>query len=122
MKRTLLFLALVTLLYACSPTYKGKEIKYDWKFHYIDKKYDNGPDRKAAEIISDYQPQLNELLEIIGYSTKVYSKATPESELSNFAADMVKLAAEDAVGSHIDIGYTNFGGIRTDLPAGDVRA
>ena len=57
----------------------------------------------------------------MGYSEAEYDKARPESGLSNFAADVVRAIAEEKTGEHVDVGLTNFGGIRTSLPKGAVR-
>jgi 2',3'-cyclic-nucleotide 2'-phosphodiesterase (5'-nucleotidase family) len=44
----------------------------------------------------------------------------PECELSDWFIDELMRAAEEKAGKKVDFGVTNFGGIRVDMPEGDV--
>ena len=44
----------------------------------------------------------------------------PESALSNLFADKIMEAVEKVSGKHVDVGIVNFGGIRVDMPEGDI--
>ena len=116
-KRFILLFSLAALL----PVTVSAQLKYNWSTVRIDSRFDNGTDRTAAKIIEKYSPMIAPLQEIIGYSEAEYDKARPESGLSNFAADIIRETAEKAVGKRVDVGLTNFGGIRTSLPKGAVR-
>ena len=116
-KRFILLFSLAVLL----PATVSAQLRYNWSTVRMDSRYDNGTDRTAAEIIGKYSPMVAPLQEIIGYSEAEYDKARPESGLSNFAADVIRETAEKAVGKRVDVGLTNFGGIRTSLPKGAVR-
>lgn len=94
---------------------------YTWKPVPMDSCWDEIRDTRATEIIARYSPQLDSLLEIIGYTDEEYASHRPESGLSNMAADVIRLAAERQAGVPVDIAITNFGGIRTSLPKGAVR-
>ena len=75
---------------------------------------------RAASALLDAQETMAPLREIIGHSPRTMSKHHPESELSNWTVDALMKGVEAATGRKVDIGITNFGGIRTDMPEGDV--
>lgn len=101
---------------------KSGEFEYAWQYHYMDSRYDNGSDMTAVDIISKYEPQVAPLMEIIGYTDRIIeSRRGPESELSNFAADVIRARAEKEIGEPVQLAMTNYGGIRTAMPKGDVR-
>ena len=101
---------------------KSGDFEYAWQYHYIDSRYDIGNDMAAVDIIDKYSPQVAPLMEIIGYTDRlIESRRGAESELSNFAADIIRERAEKEIGEHIDLAMTNYGGIRTAMPKGDVR-
>jgi 2',3'-cyclic-nucleotide 2'-phosphodiesterase (5'-nucleotidase family) len=120
LKRITLLLATVLLLASCGR--KAGEFEYAWQYHYIDSRYDIGNDMAAVEIIEKYEPQVAPLLEIIGYTDRVIeSRRGAESELSNFAADVIHERAQKEIGEPVELAMTNYGGIRTAMPKGDVR-
>lgn len=116
-KRFIFLFALLALI----PATVSAQVRYNWSTVRMDSQFDSGTDRTAAKIIEKYSPMIAPLQEIIGYSEAEYEKARPESGLSNFAADIIRETAEQACGQHVDVGLTNFGGIRTSLPKGAVR-
>ena len=116
-KRFILLFVLMVLV----PATVSAQLKYNWSIERMDSRFDAGTDQTVAKIIDKYSPMVAPLQEIIGYSEAEYDKARPESGLSNFAADIIRETAEKAVGKRVDVGLTNFGGIRTSLPKGAVR-
>ena len=44
----------------------------------------------------------------------------PESALSNWFVDILMAKVEKLSGKKVDIGIANFGGIRVDMPQGDI--
>ncbi|MBR0223827.1 MAG: 5'-nucleotidase C-terminal domain-containing protein [Bacteroidales bacterium] len=117
-KRIPLFFA--CLLLAAFPA-ASQQFTYKWTPVPMDTTWDAMRDLRATQIIGKYNPQVAPLQEIIGYSAAEYDKHRPESGLSNFAADVIKVMAEKKTGRKVDIALTNFGGIRTSLPKGAVR-
>lgn len=75
---------------------------------------------KVARIVMDGQPAMAKVKDVIAYSTAAMSKKGPESPLSNWVVDLLMKSGEKVFGKKIDIGVTNFGGIRVDMPEGDV--
>ena len=82
--------------------------------------FTDGSTPLVAKILIDAQPAMAEVKEVIAFSTRFMTKDVPESELSNFAVDLVRSETERVVKRKADVGIINFGGIRTDMPEGDV--
>jgi 2',3'-cyclic-nucleotide 2'-phosphodiesterase (5'-nucleotidase family) len=120
MRRIILILTACLALASCGR--KSGDFEYAWQYHYIDSRYDIGNDMAVVDIIDKYSPLVAPLQEIIGYTDRlIESRRGAESELSNFAADLIRERAEKEIGEHVDLAMTNYGGIRTAMPKGDVR-
>lgn len=83
-------------------------------------RFRKGSTPKVARLMIDAQPSMAIVKEKVGFAPKAMKKKRPESELSNMIVDVLMSATEAAVGKHVDIGITNFGGIRVDMPQGEV--
>ncbi len=75
---------------------------------------------KTAKIVLDAQPKMARVKDVIGYSPKAMSTSYPESALSNWAVDLIMAETEKLSGKKVDMGVLNFGGIRVDMPEGDI--
>mgnify|MGYP002626873469 CR=1 FL=1 len=82
--------------------------------------FKGGATARVAAIVLAAQPQMAPLKEVIAHSAEEMSTAYPESALSNWFVDELMRAVADSSGKKVDIGITNFGGIRTSMPKGDV--
>ena len=81
----------------------------------------------TTAIIAKYRPAVDSLSIVIGTAPQEMEKYVPESPLSNFAVDVMKSFATaylqkstDNAEACVDMAITNFGGIRTTLPQGDI--
>ena len=74
----------------------------------------------AASGMIAVQPQMARLKEVIGHTTHEMASHAPESELSNWLVDHLMSEVARLTGRKVDVGIANFGGIRVDLPKGDV--
>ena len=74
----------------------------------------------VAKIMIDAQDVMASVKEVVGYATRDMSAHRPESELSNWFVDELMRATEELTGRKVDVGITNFGGIRTDFYAGPI--
>lgn len=79
-----------------------------------------GSTRAVAELLIGVQPEMAHLKEVVAFSPEGLAKYAPESPLSNFIVDRLKEDTERITGRHVDLAITNFGGIRCDLPKGNV--
>ena len=75
---------------------------------------------KVAQILYDAQPAMADLKTVIGHSARGMKSKRPESPLSDWTVDVLMQAAEEYTGIRPDVGITNFGGIRTDIPQGEI--
>lgn len=82
--------------------------------------YSEGATPELARILIDAQPEMASLKQVIAHAPKAMSSHYPQSELSNFAVDCIMEGVEELTGRKVDVGIMNFGGIRCDIPQGDV--
>lgn len=76
---------------------------------------------KVAETLIAAQPEMAAVKEYIGYSPREVNRShRPQNELSNLIVDRLMAKTEELTGKKVDVGIANFGGIRVDLPQGDV--
>lgn len=79
-----------------------------------------GTAARVSKVVEAVQPQMADLKRVVGYSDRVMTKGYPESPLSNWFADLMLVQGEKITGEKMDVCVGNFGGIRVDMPAGDV--
>lgn len=86
-------------------------------------KYGNDANPAVKELMDHYGPQLHEKMEaVVAYTVEPLERYQPESPLSNMAADALLEIARRKYGmDKVDFSLTNFGGIRTDLPKGNIK-
>lgn len=87
------------------------------------KTFTSGSTPEVASLLIDVQPAMARLKEVVAYAPEPLFRRTPESNLNNFIVDRLfedvsKLVAPS--GRKVDLAFTNTGGIRVDVPAGDV--
>lgn len=75
---------------------------------------------RVAGIMLAAQPEMAEVKEVIGYSPRAMYSHNPESELSDWFVDVLMQQCSELTGRKVDVGFVNFGGIRTNMPEGDV--
>ncbi len=73
----------------------------------------------AADMISA-QPLLEDLKTVVGTATRDMVGRAPESELSNWWVDNMMASVARLTKRKVDVGFLNFGGIRTSLPQGEL--
>ena len=83
-------------------------------------RYTGGSVVSAAGTMIEAQPAMAKVKQVIGYAPVEMTKSYPECALSNWAVDAMMVQGEKMTGRKADIGILNFGGIRVDMPAGNV--
>ena len=73
----------------------------------------------AADMIG-VQAQMARVKEVVGHAPEAMVRQSPESALSDWIVDRMMAEVASVTKRKVDVGITNFGGIRVDLPAGDV--
>ena len=84
------------------------------------KVYKGGTASAVASVVLDAQPEMKKVKKVIGHSPEAMLLAEPECALSNLFIDCIMAAVEKKSGRHVDAGIGNFGGIRVDMPQGDI--
>lgn len=85
------------------------------------KKYSaNSSTAKVARLVLDAQPKMARVKEVVGYSPEYMGKTYPEGPLSNWFIDILKEKVEELAGKEVHIAVGNSGGIRVDMPQGEV--
>ena len=86
----------------------------------IDSRYDAQPDAQAAEFMKPYKHVVDSVMgPVVGRSAKYMTAQRPEGTLSNLLSDILVWAAKD-YNEQPDFAIYNMGGVRADLPKGDV--
>ena len=86
----------------------------------VDSRYDAQPDAGAAEFLKPYKHVVDSVMgPVVGRSAKYMTAQRPEGTLSNLLADIMVWAAKD-YSETPDFGVYNMGGVRADLPKGEV--
>lgn len=107
------------LFSACHSSYeltgtKGTRIE-------INSRYDVNPDVDAVAILAPYKAKVDSIMTpVIGKSEMAMAAGRPESLLSNLVADVLRGYANSLPGQTVEVAMTNVGGLRSDLPEGDV--
>lgn len=73
----------------------------------------------AGDMI-DAQPLMAHVKKVVGYAPESMTKSRPQSLLSNWAVDAVVARTPEITGVKPDVGILNIGGMRVDMPQGDV--
>ena len=84
---------------------------------------DYAPGTAAYGVAKDLiavQPLMEDLKTVIGTATRDMAAAAPESELSNWWVDHMMADVAALTKRKVDVGFLNFGGIRTSLAEGDI--
>ncbi len=84
------------------------------------KVYKGKSTRKVVKTVIAAQEPMAPLKKVVGYSPEVMESHSPESPLSNWFADNLIRVTEQLTGKHVDMSVGNFGGIRVNMPKGDV--
>ncbi len=88
----------------------------------VTNRLDENPDPNVLKVIAPYRVSVDSVIApVLGKSTVGMSASRPESLLSNWAADVMVELSEFDGGKRADLGVINVGGLRNNMPKGDVR-
>src|SRR5690606_24709569 len=79
-------------------------------------------DSLVMSMIRPYRVELEvRMSRVIGQAESTFSNVRPNGSLGDLAADMIRRTASENVGYSVDIGLTNWGGLRIPLNEGPIR-
>lgn len=120
MNRKTIFLALVPmlLLASCKSHYEVASVQRSRIL--VDARYDAQPDLEASKFLKPFKHMVDSVMgPVVGQSARYMTTTKPEGTLPNLLADILVWAAKD-YNEKADFGVYNMGGVRADLPKGDV--
>lgn len=78
-------------------------------------------DKNYAAYLETFKSRIDkEMNVVIGRSAQTMKGHAPESLLSNFSADVYRQAASGVMSNEVDLAIVNLGGLRTEIPAGEI--
>ena len=80
----------------------------------------NSAAAKTARAVLEAQPKMARVKDVIAFSDQAMEVVYPEGPLSNWFIDIIMAKTEKLSGRKVDVGVGNFGGIRVDMPEGNV--
>lgn len=80
----------------------------------------NSATARTAKAVIAAQPEMARVKDVIAYSSQAMEVEYPEGPLSNWFIDIVMAKTAELSGKRVDVGVGNFGGIRVDMPEGDI--
>lgn len=84
------------------------------------KVFRKGPVPAAAAALIACQDTLAPLKQVVGHSTRAMKRKGPNSEIACWSADAIAAGVAAITGRKVDLALINSGGIRIDMPEGDV--
>ena len=84
------------------------------------RRFRKGATPAVAALMIEAQPPMAPVKEVIGYSAKEMLRYGPQCELSNWFTDFMRAKTAELTGKQVDVAFYNFGGIRTDMPQGNI--
>ena len=75
---------------------------------------------KTAKAVLAAQPKMARVKDVVAHTAGAWEKGYPESSLSNWLIDILIAKTAAIAGKPVHFGVTNFGGIRADMPQGEV--
>lgn len=97
-------------------------LSFGYRLIPVNSRLDSRVDKAFQDKIGHYTILLEKSMnEILAYCPKTMRKGTPQGMLSNFTADALYEICTGYFGIEPDLALYNNGGIRAELPAGDVR-
>jgi 2',3'-cyclic-nucleotide 2'-phosphodiesterase (5'-nucleotidase family) len=84
------------------------------------KRFRKGSVPAVARLIIDAQPAMARVKEVVGYAPEAMVREGLECPLYNMYMDQMMASVEKSSGKKVDIGFANTGGVRIDLPKGDI--
>ena len=99
---------------------------YSYRMVRMDSTWDSKIDPMLQQYVDIKHQQLEDMINIvIGHSEQTLTSFVPESPLSNFLTTVLlekgPQYVDDPLFAKCDMSLLNFGGIRSQIPAGDVR-
>lgn len=84
------------------------------------KVYKGGTIGKVAKAVLAAQPTMAEVKKVVGYSPVAMTRKGPDATLPGWAVKVIMERTAQEAGKRVDVGILNYGGIRVDMPQGNI--
>lgn len=126
MKRKLIIIWFLGMAVTGCAQVASETFQYTYRMVRMDSTWDSKIDPMLQQYVDIKHQQLEDMINIvIGHSERTLTSFVPESPLSNFLTTMLlergPQYVDDPLFAQCDMSLLNFGGIRSQIPAGDVR-
>lgn len=117
-----LYYIIIILALSTSCSHKTWTITYSTSTKIpVNKSTDANADKNYIAYLQPLKQKVDaQMNEVIGEAAETMTGHAPESLLSNFSADVYRQTASDITNSNVDISIVNLGGLRTEVPAGNI--
>lgn len=120
MNKSLLLILILTLQFACKPAQWKVEQTSSTRIA-LDASTQAIADTVYIAYLKPFKQQVDAKMNVvIGRTEQTMRAHAPESLLSNLSADIYRKAASDYLKTEVDIAIANLGGLRTQIPAGNI--
>lgn len=119
----IVFCAISLLNFACQNQTQSQNITITTEAIKMDERFDSLPCEPAKTVLAPYKQVNDSIMSIVIGQTEMEmtkDKDAPQSLLSNFSADVLYMSTMLFLGQRADFSLFNLGGIRGDMPKGDV--
>ncbi len=82
--------------------------------------FKKGVTADVARTVMEVQPEMAAVKQVIACAPEAMVRTAPECALSDWFIDLLMGRCSELTGRKVDVGVANFGGIRVDMPKGDV--
>lgn len=125
LKFVLVMFVLGTSVFCGAQNYSKPDFQYNYQLVKLDSSLDKAVDPTLEAYLQKKRAQLSKKMDVvIGTCPQMMNSCAPQSPLSNFLTDLLLNNSarylKDAAFAHLDLSILNFGGIRTQISAGDI--
>ncbi len=121
MNRQLIILVLAAILLISCKSYQYRISSMNGTVVEMNSRFDANPNKKMEALVRNYKTELDrEMNEVIGTSAQLLDYGRPESLLTNFTSDVMKIYGDEHISGGADVAIMNVNGHRANMPKGKI--
>ncbi|HMM16486.1 MAG TPA: 5'-nucleotidase C-terminal domain-containing protein [Petrimonas sp.] len=121
MNRQLIILVLAAILLISCNSHQYQISSMNGTVVEMNSRFDANPNKKMEALVRNYKTELDrEMNEVIGTSAQLLDYGRPESLLTNFTSDVMKIYGDEHISGGADVAIMNVNGHRANMPKGKI--
>lgn len=121
MNRQLIILVLAAILLISCKSHQYQISSMNGTVVEMNSRFDANPNKKMEALVRNYKTELDrEMNEVIGTSAQLLDYGRPESLLTNFTSDVMKIYGDEHISGGADVAIMNVNGHRANMPKGKI--